>query len=304
MRREVDPIFVKPRLLPRTWGRADLGDWCAGAPRPRLPVGEVWTLHPHNITESGEPFGMRLKEAHRDILGDLGRAPPSLRLVCAGADVSPIYSDAPVALWRILEAPPGASIQATSAAASRKGARTWSCKADDVFCAADLAWLKLGAGVVALEARANFQPSNHPAQRAPFMRLEAPARTARSVLLRDAALSVELWRLPERSRLEPDGETCHVLMAMTDGVAVDGRALGKGEAVFIPADGRRTHLAGRVGAEVLVAYPDVVPTSIWRHAPDPDPVATALSRAAAERPNTIEAVASVAPRFATLARAA
>jgi hypothetical protein len=225
-------------------------------------------------------------------------------MVCTGAEVSPVFSDAPVALWRILEAQPGASIQSKSLTALRKAPRTWPCKADDLFRASDQAWLTLAAGVVALEARANFIPSNQPAQQAPFIPLEAPARAARRALLRDAALSVELWRLPEHSRLEPDGETCHVLMAMSDGVAVDGRALGKGEAVFIPADGRRVRLSGRGGAEALVAYPDIAPTSIWRHAPDPDPVAAALSRAAAERPRATDDAVSPAPRRATLARAA
>jgi hypothetical protein len=32
------------------------------------------------------------------------------------------------------------------------------------------------------------------------------------------------------------------------------------------------------GAEVLATYPDMIPTAIWRVAPEPDPSASALAR--------------------------
>lgn len=309
MRCEIDPIFITPRMLPRSWGKSDLDEWCAGAPRPPIAVGEIWTAHAHNMTDTGVHFGARLNAAPRDILGDLGRAPPSLRLITTGAEVSPVLCDGPLALWRILDARPGAVIESKSLDAMRKPARAWTCAAGDMFRASDRAWLKFSSDVLALEARANFQPRNEPDDAEPFLRVEPPANpdATRAALLRDAALSVELWRLPEHSRLEPDGETCHVLMALTPGVSLDGRTLARGEAVFMPANGRRVHLAGRDG-ELLVAYPDIVPTSIWRHAPDPDPTAAALSRAAAERTNvadeTVYAAARMYPSQQGLARAA
>lgn len=71
--------------------------------------------------------------------------------------------------------------------------------------------------------------------------------------------------------------------------AIDGRALSQGEAVFIPANARPMRLYG-AGAEVLAAYSDMIPTAIWRFAPEPDPSAAALAR-----PMT---TTSVVPAFA------
>jgi hypothetical protein len=289
-----DPIFVTPRMLPRRWGRADLGEWCANAPKPRWPIGEVWTFHPGNTSEDGRHVGARLSAAPQDMLGDLGRAPPALRLVFADAETDPLVSDAHVALWRILEAPFGARCEGGVAGAKPDLLR---CRTGDAFRACEGGRFKFRRGVTALEARSSFAPHNQRGDKAPILRLPSDPKQARATLLRDAALSVELWRLPEQSRLEPDGETCHVLMALSDGVALDGRALGKGEAVFIPACGRRTHLFGRGAPRVLVAYPDLVPTAIWRHAPEPD-------RAAPSAPNPPVEPAPPVLMHSALARAA
>jgi hypothetical protein len=269
-------------MLPRRWGRADLGEWCANAPKPRWPVGEVWTVHAGNVSEDGRHLGEHLSEAPQDMLGDLGRAPPALRLVFADAETDPIVCESNVAMWRILEAPPGALCESGAGAGRRNLLR---CRPGDAFRVSEGGRLKFRRGVAALEARSSFAPHNQRGDKAPIVRLPGDHKQARATLLRDAALSVELWRLPEQSRLEPDGETCHVLMALSDGVTLDGRALGKGEAVFIPACARWLELFGRSGAQALVSYPDVVPTAIWRCAPEPDPAAAALARAAAGAPS-------------------
>jgi hypothetical protein len=264
-------------------------------------VGEVWIAHASNVSEDGRHLGEHLSEAPQDMLGDLGRAPPALRLVFADAETDSLVSDAHVAMWRILEAPPGAFCEGRAGGASPNLLR---CRVGDAFRLSEGARLKLRRGVTALEARSSFTPRNHADDKPALMRLAAETKAARTTLLRDAALSVELWRLPERSRLEPDGETCHVLMALSDGVALDGRALRKGEAVFIPACGRRLKLFGRGGAQVLVSYPDVVPTAIWRSAPEPDPAAAALARAAANTMHAPIGPAPVIPTPSGMARAA
>ena len=69
--------------------------------------------------------------------------------------------------------------------------------------------------MTALEVRANFAPNNQPsAQRAQRL-LAVSEKKHRDALLRDPAMSVELWTLPDLSFLEPDGETCHVIVALT-----------------------------------------------------------------------------------------
>ena len=108
-------------------------------------------------------------------------------------------------------------------------------------------------------------------------------------------MSVELWTLPKLSYLEPDGETCHVLMALTPGVAIDGHALSRGEAIFLPAEGRRVAMTGE-GAQLVVAYPDLVPTEIWKRPRPPRPAALALDPATAMRtPTNLEATMTLRP---------
>jgi hypothetical protein len=115
MLRVVDPIFVTPRMLPRRWGRADLGDWRPDAPKPPVPIGEVWTFHPGNVTDGGVHFGRYLSSAPQDMLGHLGRCPPTLRFVFTDAESDPLFSEAGVALWRILETGFGALCRAGGA---------------------------------------------------------------------------------------------------------------------------------------------------------------------------------------------
>ena len=292
-----NPIFMAPRMLPLRWGWDDLGEWCANAPKPRWPVGEVWVAHPANVTEDGRHLGEHVRDAPQEMLGDLGRAPPALRMAFAGAESDPLVSDAHVAMWRILAAPFGARCEGGDGGKSQ----LLRCRAGDTFRVSEGGRLKFQRGVIALEARSSFAPRNQAESEPPVARLACDTKAARATLMRDAALSVEVWRLPEKSRLEPDGETCHVLMALTGGVAVDGRALAKGDGIFLPARGRSVHLFAGRGAEVLVAYPDIVPTAIWRRAPDPDPAAAALSRAATSVANTL---ADAAPARSVQARAA
>ena len=278
MRFTQEPIRIQPRMLPRRWGRGTAASWCAKAVRPQGAVGEIWIAHPHNVTASGAHLGAEIARAPQIMLGELGRAPPSLRLFITDEPSDPIASDAPVALWRILEGPLDGAINLYEGERTRP--RQVRARRDDLLRVPSSARLVLSPGMTALEARANVTPNNQPLQRAQRL-LQASEKKDRSVWLRDPAMSVETWTLPELSFLEPDGETCHLIMALTPGVSIDGQALSRGDAVFLPAEGRRAMLSGR-GAQVVVAYPDLVPTDIWKTPRAPKPAALALDPALAQ----------------------
>lgn len=271
-----DPFRILPRMLPRRWGRGAASSWCAKAERPAGAVGEIWLAHPHNVTSGGVHLGALIARDAQNMLGQLGRAPPSLRLLVTDEPSDPLSVDAPVALWRILESPLDGGV--TLYESDRARPRQMRARRGDLLRLAHEAKLVLPAGMTALEARANFAPNNQPsAQRAQRL-LAASEKRQRDAWLRDAAMSVELWTLPELSFLEPDGETCHLIMAITPGVALDGEALNRGDTVFLPAEGRRAVLTGR-GAQVVVAYPDLIPTSIWKTPHSPKPAALAIDPA-------------------------
>ncbi len=267
-----DPIRIQPRLLPRRWGREQASAWCAGALRPSGAIGEIWLAHPYNMTSNGAHFGALLAGDANALLGELGRAPPSLRLIVTDEPSDPITTDAPVALWRMLECPLDATINIYP---PHGPARAMRCRRGDLLRLSEGPRVVLSSGVTALEARANFAPTNKPNELRVQRLMPAHDKKHRTTWLRDAAMSVEAWTLPELSYLEPDGETCHVLMALTPGVAIDGEPLSRGDAVFLPAEGRRVTLTGR-GAEVVVSYPDLVPTDIWKHPHLPKPARMAL----------------------------
>src|SRR5689334_20655098 len=237
--RTIDPIFVTPRFVDRDWGRDDLGPWCRIASRPTANVGEVWLHDAANATQKG-PLGRRLAQNPTDMLGDLGRAPPKLRLVFPGS-ATLIRSTTPLSLWTILD--PGEGACEGAEIRHRAGER---------IRAFEGAALSLAARSVALEVSSAFQPSNRSLAQPSLVRLPPVSSRARATLFRDAALSVETWTLPELSRVEPDGETCHVLVALTPGMTVDGLELRQGEAIFIPAWGRPFDLRG-ARAKALVA---------------------------------------------------
>jgi hypothetical protein len=283
-----DPIRIQPRLLPRRWGRANAPSWCADAERPSGPIGEIWIAHPNNMTSSGAHLGALVAATPQAMLGDLGRAPPSLRLVITAEPSDPIASEAPVSVWRMLESPLDGAVSLYEGAASAP--RQIRCRRGDMLRVSDAARLVFSGGMTALEARANFLPSNHPAARRAQRLFPARERKHRTTWLRDPAMSVELWTLPEVSFLEPDGETCHVLLALTPGVCIDGIPLSRGDALFLPAEGRRVPVTGR-GAQVAVAYPDLVPTNIWTHGHAPKPAALAVDPALLERAR-VNAIAS------------
>lgn len=259
---KLDPIFIAPRLVERDWGRSDLGDWFKAKRCAPTPVAEAWICDPSNATEAGS-LGDRLTRLTAPMLGDLGRAPPRLRLVFPGGEVI-LPSTSPVSFWTILE--PG----------DRSG-RAPSHKPGDRVRAYEGACVALAGGSVALEVSSSFQPANQPEDGLSLIRLPPVSARTRATLFREAALSVERWRLPAWSRLVPDGETCHVVVALTQGVRVDDRFLQPGEAVFVPALGRAIDIAAQGQAAALVAYPDTRPTSIWRHTPGPDPEPTLLT---------------------------
>jgi hypothetical protein len=124
--------------------------------------------------------------------------------------------------------------------------------------------LEFSAGIVAVEVRTSFQPRNDLKPISTAGRLSRDGKSGRSSLLRDPGLSVELWTLPAESFLRPNGETCHVIVPLSDGVRINGAALRKGVAALVSANADMTTLTGD-GAKLLVAYPDLLPTDIWRH---------------------------------------
>ncbi len=275
-----DLVRLHPRLLPRRWGRDRAPAWCADAERPVGPIGEIWIAHPYNMTSSGVHFGALIAQEPEVMLGELGRAPPDLRLVVTGEPSDPIASEGPVAVWRMLESPLDAVVDLYG----QEGAppREMRCRRGDLLRVSDQTRVVLPAGITALEARAKFIPHNQAQlERAQRVR-PANEKKHRTTWLRDAAMSVEVWTLPERSFLQPDGETCHILMALTPGAIIDGEALCRGDAVFVPAQGRRALLSGE-GAQVVVLYPDLVPTQIWKHMHAPKPGALAIDTALLEQ---------------------
>lgn len=268
-----EPIAIVPRMLPRRWGRDAAPAWCATAPRPEAAIGEIWLAHANNMTSDGRHLGERLADAPREMLGELGRVAPSIRVVITDEPSDAISSDGAVSMWRMLEAP----LDSVVGVRNRDGAPTRQVRArrGDMFRAEAGASLAFGGGVIALETRANFAPLNWSPE-AQLRRLDgAPDRAERATWFRDVALSVEQWTLPELSLLEPDGETCHVLVALTPGAALDGRQLNRGDTVLLPAQGRRCVLSGR-GAQMLIAYPDLAPTEIWKRVHPPGPAALAV----------------------------
>lgn len=274
---DLEPVRLVPRMLPRRWGWSAAPSWCMGAPRPEGAVGEIWLAHANNVTSDGRHLGAVLADDPEAMLGEMGRVPPSVRLLFASEPTDPVSSDGALSFWRLVEAP----LDGVVTAREREGApmRRLRARRGDMFRAKPGTSLSFGADMTALEVRANFAPAND-VEGPPLSRVVGTLdRAARETWFRDAALSVERWTLPEISFLEPDGETCHVLMALTPGVSVDGRALGRGEAVFLPAKGRRCVVTGR-GAQVLAAYPDLTPTEIWKPVRPPRPAALAIDPAA------------------------
>jgi len=288
-----DPIRLCPRLLPRRWGRNAAPAWCEAAPRPQAPIGEIWIAHAHNTTSDGAHFGERLAQAPQTMLGELGRAPPTFRLITTAEPSDPISADGPLGLWRIIEAPLDAKVIIYDAEGAPP--RVVRCRRGDALRVSAGARLVFPSGVTALEMRANFTPSNAPNAARAQRLLAATEKRHRAAWLRDPAMSVELWTLPKLSFLEPDGETCHVLMALTPGVMIDGEALNRGDAIFLPAEGRRVSMTGQ-GAQVVAAYPDLIPTQIWKHSHPPKPAALALDPAISMRtPTNLEATMALRP---------
>lgn len=255
--RKIDPIFATPRVVQRDWGRGDLGQWSGLG---RNAIGQVGEILISDVAASASDRMLRRAQDSQAVLGDLGRAPPQLRLVFPGRDVT-LPSSAPVSFWTLLE--PGSPLR-------RAGERIRAYEGAEVL---------LPSGSVALEVSATFLPRNRPAEAPSLIRLPPISRRTRATLAREDALSVEMWTLPPSSQLTPDGGTCHVFMPLTHGVVLDGKMLQPGEAVFLPAWGRTVALAAEHPvAKVVVAYPDRAPTSIWRHVPGPDPMPGLLPR--------------------------
>lgn len=266
--RAIDPIFVSPRFVEHEWGRDDIGEWAKLAPHRPACVAEVWIHDAANLTDHGL-LGRRLAANSAGMLGDIGRAPPRLRLVFPGR-YTEVASTAPVSFWTLLE-PGFEDGRSINTGLHRPGERVRAYEG---------AAIALPPQSVALEVSSAFQPANAPIAEGPSrVHLPPVSRRARATLTREDSLSVEMWSLPEWSRLVPDGETCHVVTALSEGVLLDGRRLFPGQSVFIPAFGRPVDLLAQSRAsKILVAYPDQTPTAIWRHTPGPDPMGGLLPK--------------------------
>jgi hypothetical protein len=284
--RAMEPIFVTPRSVQRDWGRDDPGPWCRSVGRAAGHTGEAWVHDAANATDGG-PLGRRLAANASEMLGDLGRAPPRLRMIFPDRPIT-LKSTAPVSFWMMLE--PGSDPAPANDVFHRSGARIRAYEGAEVA---------LPAGSVALEVSPAFQPGNEADDQPSIIRMPPVSNRTRATLFREAAFSVESWMLPAWSRLVPDGQTCHVVMALTPGVGIDGHRLYPGEAVFLPAWGRPVDMTGgRVGAKALVAYPSQAPTAIWRHTPGPDPMGGLLPRPEPVAPRLEAAARAVEPALA------
>lgn len=238
MMRAIDPIFVAPRVVQRDWGRTDLGEWLQGSKSFVGPVAEAWTMDSANASDAG-PLGRSIARQSAGMLGDLGRAPPKVRLVFPGEQTS-IRSTSPISFWTVLE--PGEAAHADPYGVFHRPG--------DRMRAYEGAAVSLAPGSVALEVSSSFLPANDADPAPQLIRLPPVSMRMRATLFREAGLSVETWRLPEWSRIVPDGETCHVLVALGTDVRVDGRALPSGWVCFHPSlrKAGRPH-SGEAGGE-------------------------------------------------------
>lgn len=263
----IDPIFVTPRLVEREWGRTDPGEWVRRPRHAPARLAEAWLLDPSCASEDG-PLGRRISRDVSGMLGELGRAPPKLRLVFPGRQTA-IQSTSPLSFWTVLE--PGIGpLSDPLRTLHRTGERIRAYEGAEISFA---------EGSLALEVSATFQPDNATDGRPQVIRLPPVSARTRATLFRENGLSVETWLLPEWSGIVPDGETCHALVALGYGVRIDGRSLAPGDSVLVPACGRSLDVvASQRNAKLLVAYPDLLPTAIWRHTPGPDPNAGVMPR--------------------------
>jgi hypothetical protein len=258
-----DPIFITPRMLPRSWGGASTENWFVNLPAPNGRIGEVWSCDGASRGADSDYLGALIRDCPHEMLGDLGRAPPSVRFIFADRQTDSF--DTRISFWRVLESD-SAEVVARDV---HQRERTVCCRVDDLLCAEDCTVDFRGRRIAAVEIRPNFLGRNRRTGTVPVRRLPAlGSRLNRETWFRDPAVSAEVWRLPAESSLTPDGETCHVLTALTDGAVIAGRPVARGQSVFVPAYGHAMELRGE-GSELLVSYPDQAPTSVWRHMPAP-----------------------------------
>lgn len=246
--RERDPIFIAPRPIARDWGRVGLGEWSGLLQQQEGPVGEVWISHHAYLSTKGEPDDSMAMGVDAT-LGPLGRAPPLARLVFPGRRVR-MASTPPTSFWVVLD--PG---QTEVGPVRQPGERIF---------AHDGACIDLAPASISLEVIPAVLPENASKVITPLTWRPAAAPRMRATLQRDKALSVEMWTLPPRSRLKPDGNCCHVVIAVSQGIMIDDKLLRPGEALMVPASGRAVDiLSNSRDARVVVAYPDMKFTDIW-----------------------------------------
>jgi GGDEF domain-containing protein len=130
---------------------------------------------------------MLLADDPETMLGELGRAPPALRLAITAEPSDPIESHGPVSLRRMLECPLDAGVNIYE----REGARPCQvrCPRGDLLRVSDGARLVLPEGASALEVRANFVPNNQPNTQRAQRLLAASEKKHRTSWLRDPAMT-------------------------------------------------------------------------------------------------------------------
>lgn len=245
----IDPVFVEPRAIAREWGRADLGEWWGLVGKTDGAIGEVWVSHGAGISINPAVEDLTAVDSAA-ALGSLQRPPPPARLVFPGRRVR-LASTCPMSFWIVLE--PG-----------QTGIGPVRYQGERIF-ARDGACLELAPASIALELSASVLPPTTSRDVSPLTWARAAPPRARVILQRDKALSVEMWTLPARSRLTPNGRCCHLVIAVSSGAIIDDRPLRPGDAVMVPASGRAFDIVtNRPDARVIVAYPDFTMTNIWR----------------------------------------
>jgi mannose-6-phosphate isomerase len=83
---------------------------------------------------------------------------------------------------------------------------------------------------------------------------------ARQVVATAPRFVLERCAVLDGLALRPDGRRDHILVALTDGVTMEGRALARGIAAFVPAAGSAMRIGGATGAVVALLHGGPGPT--------------------------------------------
>lgn len=283
-----------PLLVERVWGRRNLEDWVGitGTPNGR-PIGEVWLTDVTCATADGETLASSLASgrATPPLLAKLlfTAAPLSVQVhpTDAAAAAAGMLSGKDEA-WHVLEALPDAMVwlgfrHPVAAPALRAAAsdgsiltlmRSHAAKPGETILVPSGTVHAIGAGLVILEVQdavdityrlydygrprplqveAALSVADFGCSRV-TIHAPAEARPARQLLATAPRFVLERCAVSAGVKLKPDGHRDHIIVALTDFVTLDGHALARGMAAFIPAAGCLTRIAGAPGAAVALLH--------------------------------------------------